>query len=521
MILKKIKPQEVKLILGLDLQNKKDTLLGIDIGSSGCKVTFLNISNFNFYTFSSYYKTLYPRVGWAEQDSKEWITTLKKIIKDKSSQYNFNLSQVIGIGLSGVTHSPVLLDKNNNVLGNVIHLTDNRSLQQSKELEKYNNFFLKKCFNTVSPMWTISMLKWIKDKHPEYLKNTKKIIFPKDYLRFKLTGDIYTDEIDAEGTLLFDPLKKCWIKDFIDLVGFNERILPSVFKPTDLISKVSDEGVSLFGFLKGTPVCVGTTDTLLEILAAGNAKEGECTVKLATFGRICVISNKPFCGDGIITYSYIIPGLWYPGTGTKSCGTSYNWLYEEFYKDLDSENPFENIDFQAENVEKGSKGLMFHPYLQGEGSPYNDSKLRGDFLGITLHHKREYFARAILEGTSFSLLDSLEFLKSNGLKINKTLKIIGGGSKSKVWVKILTDILGYNTAIPASTDASFGAAMLAGISLGVFTSIEDAIKKCCHNTLINNYDKKSHDFYKKLFKIYKKSKNSLTEIYHEISEIIN
>ncbi len=346
----------------------------------------------------------------------------------------------------------------------------------------------------------------------------RKIIFPKDYLRFILTGTVATDNVDAEGTLLFDPQEKKWIESFIKILGLNINIFPDILKPTDVAGKINSRGKQLTGLEVDTPVIAGTTDTLLEILAAGNLKPGNCTIKLATFGRICVLTEKPFTVEGIVNYSYIVPGLWYPGTGTKSFASSYRFIRNEFCKDIsDLNDAYALMDEEAKKIPAGAEGLMFHPYLIGENSPYNDSHLRGDFLGINLHHKRAHFIRAVLEGTSYSLLDCLNFIKSNGIQIIDDIKFIGGGSSSNLWTEILSDVLGKDADIPKNTDASFGAAMLAGVGIGFYKSVEEAVRESTALQKKISFNRKNNETYRIVFEIYKNSKEALTGINHDIS----
>ena len=524
-------------------------VMGIDIGSGACKVTILQIEGRGIsdtgnckkivsWTYSHEYKTIYPQPGWAEQDSGMWLENLSKLIKRAFAENSIDNSQIAAIALSGVTHSPVLLDKELNVLGNVVHITDSRSIKQTESLRKFNELFLKINFNPVSPMWTISMLKWIQENEPERYEKIFKIIFPKDYVRMMLTGEIATDEIDAQGTLFFDTLNKKWSRELADIIGLDEGILPDIACPLEIAGKVTKEASYWSSLKVGTPVVTGTTDTLLEILAAGNIKKGDCSVKLATFGRICILSEKPIPCEGVINYSYILPGLWYPGTGTKSCASSYRWARDEFFKDylLMERNgeafispshikekqkilktAFEKMDLDASQIALGSNGLIFHPYLLGEGSPYNDSLLKGDFLGLTLHHKRAHLARAVLEGTSFSLRDSIEFLAEKGIKPEGDLKFIGGGSKSKLWTLILADVLGHNGLIPLNTDASYGAAMLSAVAIQAYPSIEEAVKKSMQFKEKIMYNASENKKYSAIYRLYKKAKEVLTELNHKLS----
>jgi xylulokinase len=238
---------------------------------------------------------------------------------------------------------------------------------------------------------------------------------------------------------------------------------------------------------------------------------------LATFGRICVITDKPFYGEGLINYSYIFPGKWYPGTGTRSCGTSLRWSRDQFFRDIDKEDAYLLIDKGAEKIQAGSQGLIFHPYLQGEGSPYDDPLLRGDFIGLTLHHTRDHMARSIMEGVSFSLLDSIEYIKGKGINIKPPLRCIGGGSKSRLWTKILTDVLGHDVIIPTITDPSVGAALIAGVGKGIFKDYEEAQE---YNYGISDeisYDKNENLKYRDIFSIYKKAKKKLESINHQLA----
>lgn len=500
----------------------KDYLLGIDLGSGGCKVTLLNIKESSkVITLSKEYPTYYPHPGWAEQNPEDWIAACSLNIKELISSNNLDPKKIAAIGVSGVTHSPVLLDKNGALLGNVIHLTDNRSFRQSDVLKKKaNDLILEKGLNNIDAMWTIAILLWIYDNEREKWNKINKIIFPKDYLRYKLTGRILTDEIDAEGTLLFDPINKRWDELLCGLIGLDIGKLPEIYNPLDIIGEVTKEGADWSMLETGTPVIAGTTDTLLEVFVAGSIKPGDCTVKLATFGRICVITDKPFYGKGLINYSFIKKGLYYPGTGTRSFATSFRWLRDEFFKDLkNKKDAFKKMDDMAGKVKAGSSGLIFHPYLQGEGSPYVDPHLRGDFLGISLSHKREHFARAVLEGTCFSLLDCINFLKEKKIAINSPLRFIGGGTISRLWTQILADVLGRNAVIPVSTDPSIGGALMAGVATGIYKSLEEAqeIFKYSKNTIEYDYGKNKE--YLKVFEIYKKSLNVLRAINHFISKV--
>jgi len=494
-------------------------LMGIDIGSSGSKVTLLDIEGKSIISISREYHTYYPKPGWAEQDPGEWIKNISNTIRYLFEKRICSQEEIIAVGISGVTHAPLLLDKERNLLGKVMHITDARSYKEAEWLrDKAGDYILQTCLNNVDVGWTIAMLLWIKNNDPERLEKTKRILFPKDYVRFKLTGTEMTDIIDAQGSMLFNPIRKRWDKDLIGLLGIKPEVFPETANPQDIIGAVTREGSSWSGLKEGTPVIAGTTDTVCEVFAARSLKPGDCTIKLATFGRVCVITDKPYFGKGLINYSYIIPGLWYPGTGTRSFGSSLRWFRNQFCKDMkNSGDEFAAMDQEARNVQPTSGGLLFHPYLQGEGSPYDDPYLRGDFIGLTLHHTRGHLIRALLEGTAFSILDCMDFIKRKRIKVNDPVKFIGGGAKSKLWTEILADVLGRNASMPQNTDPSVGVALLSGVGIGIFKNVEESIQG------FRVREEIQHDFgrsvkYKEFFKVYKKAKKNIKEINHTISE---
>ncbi|MGM0366084.1 MAG: FGGY family carbohydrate kinase, partial [Actinomycetota bacterium] len=333
-------------------------LLGIDIGSGGCKVTLLNSEKGNALTVSEEYPVYYPAPGWAEQDAGDWVKACARGIQKVLKAEGIDSSQIEAAAVGGVTHSPVLLGAGGRVLGKVMHITDTRSYRQAEELAKsHGQKILDTAFNPVEAMWTLPMLMWIKEKDRERFGKIKRILFPKDYVRYMLAGTDCTDRIDAEGTLFYSPAEKAWDRDLFSLTGLDTEVLPQVLSPTEAAGRVTRQGAGWSGLKEGTPVIVGSTDTMLEVLAAGSAKPGDCTVKLATFGRICVITSKPFSGKGLINYSYIKEGLFYPGTGTKSFATSLRWLRDHCCRDIKGEEVYSIMDGEAEDVAPGANGL--------------------------------------------------------------------------------------------------------------------------------------------------------------------
>ena len=257
--------------------------------------------------------------------------------------------------------------------------------------------------------------------------------------------------------MLFDCEKMCWSKRLCEIAGISEAYLPPIKKPTDIIGSITETAADMTGLKEGTPVICGTTDTVMEVFAGSAVNKGDVTVKLATAGRICVITDKPYPHRDLVNYSHIADGLWYPGTATKSAAASYRWYRDTFggnYKDLDKD---------AMNVPIGCEGLRFHPYLNGELSPYADPMLCGSFTGVRATHTKAHFTRAVLEGVCLALLDSRSVLDEVGINYSLRATAIGGGTKGEFWRQIAADVLGMTLKTVQSSDSSFGSAMLAGL----------------------------------------------------------
>ncbi len=410
--------------------------------------------------------------------------------------------------LDAATHTAVLLDSSFQVLRPAIYWTDSRSIRESEYLrEKYNELILHTAFHKADTIWTLPQLMWIRDNEPKIWEKTERILFAKDYVRYLLTGEYCTDYIEAQGSMMFDYNTQSWSKELCSILGFDTEKLPRIVKPVDIVGNITRTASKDTGLSENTKVICGTTDTALEIFASGAVKKGQMTVKLATAGRICVISDKAYPNKHLINYSHVVDGLWYPGTATKSCAASYRWYRDTFgeeYKDLDGD---------AVKILPGSEGLIFHPYLNGELTPYADPKLCASFTGVRAGHTKAHFNRAVLEGVAFSLLDCMNELNNIGIPHEEEAVIIGGGSTSPLWRQIVSDTLNISLKQVQFNDSSFGAALLAGVAIGVFDDYEEAIKKSNRITSITSPIKDNTKLYAEMFHIYKAIQQALSPIY--------
>lgn len=487
----------------------KRYLLGIDLGSGSVKLTLLEKEGNIVATGGCEYPTIYPFVGGAEQMPRSWRNSLHKGILQLLQSSGVKAEEIAAIAPDAATHTAVLLDMNYEPVGNAILWTDQRSVSEVELLkENYLDIIREQTLNTPTTVWTLPQLMWIRKNRPELWSNTRHILFAKDYLRFCLTGTLGTDSIDAMGSMFYDVLKGCWSKTLCKIAQIPMEWLPAIYEPTDLAGTVTREAAQEFGLCEGTPVYIGTTDTALEQLAAGSVESGHGTVKLATAGRICVISEKVHPSPFLFNYMHVVPGLYYPGTATSSCAASYRWFREALGKE-----PYGNLDEKAERIEAGSEGLMFHPYLQGELTPYNDPGLRASFVGINSRHTKAHFTRAVLEGVAFSLRDCIDTLEKEELRM-KRARIIGGGARSPFWRQIVADVLGMTLEKAKVDDSSFGAAMLAGVGIGWFPDFKDAARCCVEVETVTYPVMDRHRVYEKQFELYRQIHDALAPLYH-------
>ena len=309
--------------------------------------------------------------------------------------------------------------------------------------------------------------------------------------------------------MLFDCENMKWDEKLCALAGIGTEMLPPIVDPCDIIGKVTQKAAEETGLAVGTPVICGSTDTVMEVFASGAVNEGDVTVKLATAGRICVITKKPYPDRHLVNYSHIAKGLWYPGTATKSCAASYRWYRDTFGGE------YKELDMGASEISIGGDGLIFHPYLNGELTPYADPMLCGSFTGVRATHTRAHFTRAVLEGVAYSLLDSKLYLDSLNIPYNSVATAIGGGTKGKLWRGMISDALGIALKTTESSDSSLGSAMLAGIAMGVFENAADAVQKCVKQVDITYPNPENTEKYRKVFESYKKIHDALAPIYIE------
>ncbi len=503
---------------------KETFLLGVDIGSGSLKSTLIRGDGSVVSSASKDLFTAYPHPRWSEQNPEDWYVALCETAKGALTKSGLKNISIASVCITAAAHTPVLLDENDAILRPAILWTDQRSVKEVGWLnENYGDRILEIGYNRANPTWTLPMLLWVKNNEPEVFARIRRIMVAKDYLRYKLTGTWETDLIDAQGTLLLDSKNRCWSNELCGYIGLPIETLPPIVAPTAVVGKISARAARDSSIPENTPVVAGTSDTAAEDYGVGAVNPGQGIIKLATAGNANIMTETPHPHPLLINYYHVVPGLWYTVAATNSCASAHRWLRDQFFgvemeqSESAGKDAFDVMDEFAAQVEPGSNGLLFHPYLLGERSPYWDPFLRADFVGITMQHTRRHFVRALYEGISFSIVDCMMSMLEVGESLKmEEVRLIGGGARSGLWRQIVSDATGLEVLKTAVDDASYGSAMIGGVGTGVYADERDAVAKCVKVVSSNKPDPARHERYRQLFAIYKKAQSRLADINHEL-----
>ncbi|MCO5119562.1 MAG: xylulokinase [Burkholderiaceae bacterium] len=496
-------------------------LMGIDIGAGSLKTMIVGADGAVLGSASADLATRTPLPGWSEQDPQDWWQALCTTVPRALAEAGIEAGRIAAVAFSAGAHTPVLEDEDGRVIRPAILWSDSRSAAEADWLQqRYGDEILEIACNRAAPTWTQPQLLWLARHEPEAFARVRRLYVAKDWLRSRLTGTWETDPTEAVGTLLYDGRRQCWSERMCEMIGLDPRVLPPIVQPTDVVGRVGAEAAAASGLATGTPVVCGSSDTSVECFGAGASAIGQGSVKLATAAAICIVAPEPRPSSTVINYPFCVPGLWYTIGATNSCASAHRWLRDTFFMDAtgDGAAAFARMDEAAGQAEPGARGMIFHPYLQGERTPHWDARLRADFLGMSFAHERRHFVRALYEGIALSLRDVLEALRAQGLAMDEA-RIIGGGARSETWRQIVADVLGISILMPAVTDASFGAALIAGVGIGAFPDEATAAARTVRIVARHEPDTGKRALYDELHGIYRDAARQLVDINHRLTAV--
>jgi len=493
-----------------------ELLLGIDIGTGSCKCCLLDPSGEVAGRAVQEYSPRQPRPGWVEQDPAEWYGAAIACLRRLEQEMGITLTRVGAVGATGQMRGATFLDAAGSPVRPSILWNDLRCAGEVAELQAGHGGRLQQITGSpINTMSTLPKLLWLLRHEPESWARTARLIYPKDYVNFRLTGAIATDHSDASGSSFYDLRQQRWSDEILGTLGLDRGKLPPIVAATEIIGRVSAQAERETGLRRGIPVVAGGSDATVELLATGIESERQCKVRLGTSGALSTLVDRlePQGADKAHCWAYLQPGRWMIDINTRTCADSTVWLKDLCYRDAaDSNSAYRQIEQEAAGVPPGADGLFFHPYLLGEDAPYWQPHLRGSFVGLTRAHSRAHCARAVLEGTAFALRDARRALGDLAAGFEEYL-FVGGGTQNAVWVGIVADVLGVDGRLAGGSGAAVGAAMLAGTGSGAFAGLAHAVRLCTRTEGTVRHDPGRHAVYSDLFRQYRRAKSALDALY--------
>lgn len=464
-------------------------LLGIDVGTTGSKALLVDADGAVRASTMAEYPMFTPQPLWAEQNPTDWwnatVTSIRRVLDEGGVQPD----QVAGVGLTGQMHGLVLLDASGEVLRPCIMWNDQRTAAQCAAITQKVGAenVLRLTGNPVLPGFTAPKIAWVREYEPDVYAQTAKVLLPKDYVRYRLTGGFYGEVSDASGTSLFDVGQRQWSEEMLEALEIPRQWLPEVTESPVASARVSARAAEETGLLEGTPVVGGGGDQAAQAVGTGIVAEGIVSATLGTSGVVFAASDayRVEPEGRLHAFCHAVPGMWHLMGVMLSAAGSFRW-YRDTLGDVEraqaresGSDPYDLLTEAAAKVPPGCEGLLFLPYLTGERTPYPDPNARGVFFGLTLRHGKAHLTRAVLEGVTYGLLDSLELMRDLGLSIEQ-VRASGGGARSPLWRQILADVFGTEiVTVNVTEGAAYGAALLAGVGAGVY----DSVAKACSATV--------------------------------------
>ncbi len=460
-------------------------ILGLDLGTTGAKAGLVSAAGAVTAEASVGYETSTPRPGWAEQDPLDWWDASAQAIRKVLAAGNVDPAAVAGVGLSGQMHGSVFLDGAGAVLRPCMIWCDQRTSDQCAKIRELvgDRHLAEWVGNPALPGFTAPKVLWLEENEPGSYRRVRHLLLPKDYINMRLTGDISTDVSDASGTLLFDVVNRSWSKHMTDRLGIPVEWLPGVLESGDAAGVVSAEAARATGLKEGTPVAAGGADNACGALGMGVLSPGRVAVSIGSSGTVLAPTGSPHVDPEMRLHSFChaAPHTWYLMGVMLSAGLTLRWFRDEMGEPELSESeesgddPYDLLVHTASRAPAGSEGLIFLPYLTGERTPHSDPFARGVLFGLDLTKTRSHVLRAVLEGITFGLKDSLLLISEAGLPLDSVVSG-GGGSRSRFWVQMQSDVFELPIAAACSNDAAMlGAALLGGVAGGVYPSVEEAV----------------------------------------------
>lgn len=485
--------------------------VGVDLGTSSVKLLLMDETGDIKNIAMREYPLYFPKPGWSEQNPEDWYSAVVDGIKELTK--DCDKSQIDGISFSGQMHGLVILDENDNVIRPAILWNDGRTQAECDYLN--NEIGREKLSSYVANMaltgFTAPKILWVKNNEPENFAKIKKVMLPKDYIAYKLSGIHCTDVSDASGMILLDVKNKRWSKEMLEICGLKEEQMAKIHESYEVVGNVTEKASEETGLPTSVKVIAGGGDQAVAAVGTGTVGNGKCNVSLGTSGVVFISTDKFAVDPDNALHAFAHADGKYHFMGVMlSAAASSKWWVEEILATKDYKTE------EGAITKLGENNVFFLPYLMGERTPHNNPNARGTFIGMTMDTTRADMTQAMLEGVAFALRDSFEIVKSLGVNLDR-IRINGGGAKSPLWCKIIADVLNVKVdKINSSEGPAFGAAILAAVGCGKYASVEEACNTLVKVVKTMEPDPKEVELYNKRYEIFRQIYPSLKEMYDKM-----
>ena len=497
--------------------------IGIDIGTSGTKALVIDPRGKILAEASADYPCHHPKPLWSEQDPEDWwkgtVTAVRAVVK----RARLKRDDVAAIGLSGQMHGSVFLDKKNRVVRPAILWNDQRTAAECEEIEERaggRRALIKMVANPALTGFTAPKILWLRNHEPRHFDRTVRVLLPKDEIRRRLTGEFATDVSDASGMLLLDVVRRRWSKRLLGKLELDADLLPTCYESDEVTGTLTPEAARTLGLSTDCRVVAGAGDCAAGAVGNGIVRSGLLATSIGTSGVVFVHSDTPqFDPEGRLhTFCHAVPGKWHMMGVTLAAGGSFDWFRRALCTNVAGKGrgtpsgaSFETLVQEAAATPTGAEGLQFLPYLAGERTPHLDPHARGALVGLTLAHTRGHVVRAILEGITYSLRDSLDIIQQQGIPVRQ-IRASGGGSKNPFWRQMQADVFGKKvTRMAADEGPAYGVALLAAVAAGHFKNIAEACKATVETADESRPTTKARRFYDRAFPVFQQLYQSLRD----------
>jgi xylulokinase len=478
--------------------------LGIDTSTTSSKSLVIDEEGKVVAVASSPHTLQTPHQLWSEQDPREWWEAVSASIRSVLETAGLRGEQIAAVGLTGQMHGLVLLDEAGNVLRPAILWNDQRTQSQCDEIHQVigREKFIQITGNVALTGFTAPKILWVKENEPGIYAGAKQVLLPKDYIRYKLTGEYAMDKADGAGTVLFDLKARDWSEEVLAALEIPPTWMPKTCEGPEFTGYVTEEAAAFTGLKAGTPVAAGGGDQAAQAVGVGAVEPGIVGLTVGTSGVVFATTPSALIEpEGRLhAFCHAVPGMWHFMGVMLSAAGSLQWYRDALAPDVS----FDDLLKEAESAPAGSEGLQFLPYLTGERTPYPDPLARGAFIGLTIRHSRAHMTRAVLEGVAFGLKDSFTLIQNAGLGAITQVRASGGGTKGALWRQILASVLNAELVTVNTTEgAAYGAALLAGVGAGAWSDVPSACKASVKITGSTLPDPSQLDVYERSYALFR------------------